>query len=107
MRRRLACAQDSPSVARSRVYHAGSNNDRMATMISGEMYMASRHSHAATSAIVWGAALVGACMILAPIAVHAQASDESSRRVVMERVVAPEDSTRSSAVMLPSKYSTD
>jgi poly(3-hydroxybutyrate) depolymerase len=61
-----------------------------------------KHSQAML-ALASGAMLFMACTVLAPSA-RAQASEHATQRVVMERIAAPNDSSRTSAVLQPAGY---
>ena len=98
-------AQDSPSVNRCAPYHDRGNSDWMAAMTSYDSNSVCAHSQRATSVIVSGATLLVICTALLPAPARGQSSDHASERIVMERVLAPGDSNRSSAVLLPTAYS--
>ncbi len=62
-----------------------------------------RRTPSATSAFARDVRLLIACLIVVPVPTRAQASP----RIIMERVTAPGDSSRSSAVLQPAGYSAD
>lgn len=58
-----------------------------------------------TSSAIGGAMLIFACALLAPVAARGQSSAPAASRFLTERVVAPGDSSHSSAILLPADYS--
>src|SRR3954471_9191289 len=98
-------AQDWASMHPGGAYDARGISNRMASVASSDRNTMCKRSQAML-ALASGAMLFMACTVLAPSA-RAQASEQAKQRVVMERVAAPGESSRTSAVLQPAGYIAD